>query len=138
MASEAARGDLESSLEEHARAAAIMGYPALIEVMLRNLLENAIRYTPADGQVAVSIGTGAGQVILKVGDSGPGIPAEKSPDVLLPFHRLANASIPGTGLGLSIIARVARIHHASLELGKAERGGLQVTLRFPAAQEAHG
>jgi two-component system sensor histidine kinase QseC len=131
LAPVAARGELELSLDERT-GAYIRGHAALIEVLLRNLVDNAIRYTPPGGQIVVSIGTDAQGVFLRVADSGPGIPREVRERVLQPFYRHAGANVPGTGLGLSIVVRVAKLHHATLTLGDAQAGGLEATVRFPA------
>ena len=131
LAPVAARGELELSLDERT-GAYIRGHAALIEVLLRNLVDNAIRYTPPGGQIEVSIGTDAQGVFLRVADSGPGIPREVRERVLQPFYRHASANVPGTGLGLSIVVRVAKLHHATLTLGDAQAGGLEATVRFPA------
>jgi two-component system sensor histidine kinase QseC len=88
----------------------------MLHILLRNLLDNAIRYTPAAGQVLVGVAVNADEALLTVRDSGPGIPAELRTQVLQRFHRLAGQEAEGSGLGLSIVARIAELHGARLEL----------------------
>jgi signal transduction histidine kinase len=96
-----------------------------------NLLDNAIKYTPAGGRISLTL-TGGAHVAVRVDDSGPGIPAEEREHVLQRFVRLdASRSTSGSGLGLSLVAAVAKYHNATLELGD-NVPGLAVTLRFPA------
>jgi two-component system, OmpR family, sensor kinase len=99
-----------------------------LRILLRNLVDNAIRYTPEGGQVTVAIRAG----VLTVTDTGPGIPPEERQRVFDRFRRLAGQATEGSGLGLSIVARVAERHGAGVELGAGDDGkGLRVTVRFP-------
>lgn len=114
----------------------VWGEPALLAVLLRNLIDNAIRYSPAETFVAVTIKLLDDQVRLAVSDQGPGIPAHERERVLSRFTRLSGNGAPGSGLGLSIALRIAQIHSASLALqdGPGEYG-LSVCVSFPAADE---
>ena len=117
------------SLELNALPAMVAGNADMLRILLRNLLDNAIRYTPPAGQVLVKVAPG----ILAVSDTGPGIPASERQRVFDRFHRLAGQDTEGSGLGLSIVARIAERHGASVELGTGENGkGLRVTVRFSA------
>ncbi|KQQ40070.1 histidine kinase [Duganella sp. Leaf126] len=103
-----------------------------MHTLLRNLVDNAVRYTPAPGRIAISCGQRDGATFVCVADSGPGIPAAMQARVFERFFRLAGAATPGSGLGLSIVARIAEQHHAKIELGAGLDGrGLSVTVRFP-------
>ncbi len=104
-----------------------------LSILLRNLVENAIRYTPEGGTVEVRVQASGNQgVELIVADSGPGIPAEERAQAMERFYRgRAVQQIPGSGLGLSIAQRVAQHHKATLILGDSTLGGLEVTVRFP-------
>jgi two-component system sensor histidine kinase QseC len=105
---------------------------AMLRVLLRNLLDNALRYTPAGGQVGVAVMPGERGVTLLVSDSGPGIPAVERENALRRFHRLAGQETEGSGLGLSIVARIAELHGARLELADGPGApGLAVRLFFP-------
>jgi two-component system OmpR family sensor kinase len=77
-------------------------------VVLRNLVDNAVRYTPDGGKVDVSAFERAGELIFEVTDTGPGIPDNELERVLEPFYRLGHSSVTGSGLGLSIVTEIAR------------------------------
>jgi two-component system sensor histidine kinase QseC len=105
-----------------------------LQMLLRNLVENALRYTPAPGEVIVSCGVEAGRSYLRVADTGPGIAEEQHQRVFERFVRLGGSQLPGSGLGLSIVRRIAERHGAHIILGAGLQGrGLAVTLVFPAA-----
>jgi Signal transduction histidine kinase len=98
---------------------------------LANLVDNAVKYTPPDGAVSVSVAAGQAGVEIMVADSGPGIPAEARDAVLDRFVRLdSTRTTPGNGLGLSLVKAVAKLHGATLTLAD-NAPGLQVRLRFP-------
>ncbi|HET7776111.1 MAG TPA: HAMP domain-containing sensor histidine kinase, partial [Azospira sp.] len=111
----------------------VAGSPLLLQVLLRNLLDNAIRYTPAGGRVLVRCQVDAGGATLHVCDSGPGIAVEQRQEALARFRRLDPGAGEGHGLGLSIVARITELHGAALQLDTAqELGGLDVAVVFPA------
>jgi signal transduction histidine kinase len=113
-------------------ASTIRGNKSLITQALANLLDNAIKYTPAGGHVRVSVEDTPSGVTLNVADDGPGIAAEDRARVIERFVRLeASRNSPGTGLGLSLVAAVAHFHNAELLLDDNVPTGLQATLRFP-------
>lgn len=116
----------------------VRGEPALLAVLLRNLIDNAIRYSPVETFVAVTIKPVDGGVRLTVSDQGPGIPEDERERVLSRFTRLGGNAIPGSGLGLSIALRIAQIHGATLVLqdGPGEYG-LSVCVTLPAVGEPH-
>ena len=104
----------------------VTGQAEWLRVLIRNLVDNAIRYTPPGGQIRVAVATSDGHCRLSVSDSGPGIPAGERDSVLRRFHRLDQGTQPGSGLGLAIVARIAELHGAELELAAGEdRHGLQ-------------
>jgi hypothetical protein len=110
----------------------IEGNRSLIAQALANLVDNAIKYTPAGGHVRIrAAGTNAG-VELSVADSGPGISPADKPRVTERFVRLeASRNSPGTGLGLSLVVAVAHFHNAELLLEDNVPTGLKAVLRFP-------
>ena len=111
----------------------VVGQAEWLRVLIRNLVDNAMRYTPEGGRIKVVIGQLSGACHLTISDSGPGIPAAERGDVLRRFHRLDTSGQPGSGLGLAIVARIAELHGARLELGDTETGsGLRVKLEWPA------
>jgi signal transduction histidine kinase len=120
-----------------ARAAMVTGNERLLGVLVRNLLDNAIKYTPEGGGIEAHIARGAGAVCLCIDDSGPGIPAAERQRSLQRFHRLpaqhGDAGVSGCGLGLTLVDMIAQLHGASLEMSEAAMGGLRVRVRFALA-----
>ena len=107
----------------------VNGKLGMLHILLRNLVENAIQYTPDDGIVEVSITQQNDKILLTIADSGPGITLEEREDVFKRFYRGASGeNIPGTGLGLSIVGRIIEIHQASIQLGHSKYNGLQVDI----------
>ena len=105
---------------------------SLVAQALANLVDNAIKYTPAGGQVRIATAVSDEGVDLSVSDTGPGIPLADRPRVTERFVRLeASRSSPGTGLGLSLVAAVAHYHGAELVLEDSAPTGLKAVLRFP-------
>ena len=118
--------------EETDRDAAVAGDAALLAVLLRNLIDNAVRYSPRGGSVDVSVRREDGRVALRVADSGPGIAPAQRGRVLDRFYRIPGSGAEGSGLGLSIVRRIAEMHGASLGLDAGPDGrGLVATVRFP-------
>jgi two-component system sensor histidine kinase QseC len=110
------------------------GNTLALSMLIRNLVDNAIRYTPEGGAVQVEIGNDAGHAYVSVTDNGPGVPEAERARVFERFYRGTRTAPYGCGLGLSIVRRVADLHGASVDLGTAPSGqGLQVRVRFPAA-----
>ncbi len=107
--------------------------PALVAILIRNLVDNAIKYTPPKGQVMIAVVGKEQCVQLCVEDSGPGIAPDQYEKSLQRFHRCSETAhtAPGTGLGFSIVERIACIHNADLILGVSPLGGLKVTVQFP-------
>ncbi|SAK82690.1 integral membrane sensor signal transduction histidine kinase [Caballeronia catudaia] len=103
--------------------------PALA-VVLRNLVDNAVRYTPPGGRVDVSVMLNAEDLLLEVKDSGPGIPEDQLSRVLEPFYRIPGTVSSGSGLGLSIVAETARRSGGHFQLQNIE-GGLRACYRQP-------
>ncbi len=133
-APEAARRGLNLTVDAPA-AARVPGQPDALAVLLRNLLDNALRHTPEGGHVRVNVEPAqAGQgARLSVEDSGPGIAPEDRARVLDRFYRAPGAPGHGSGLGLAIARAVAERHGAVIEVGEsAELGGARVGMVFPA------
>jgi two-component system, OmpR family, sensor kinase len=111
--------------------AMVLGDPDALRTLTRNLVDNAVRYTPAGGRIDVSVENGGGQVLLKVIDNGPGIPPEERSRVLDRFYRRPGTSPPGSGLGMAIVKAIADAHGATLELESGpDEKGLAVGVRF--------
>ena len=115
-----------------ASASTVSGDADALHTLISNLVDNAIRYTPAGGKVDVALGNDGGGVALTVRDNGPGIAAEDRERVFDRFYRGSGAGgIRGSGLGLAIVKRIAERHFADLALAPGIDGhGLGVTVRF--------
>lgn len=96
------------------------GNPVLLELMLRNLLDNAVRYSPENSRVTLTLAHDG----IAVCDEGPGIAAEHLPRIRERFYRPPGQSQSGSGLGLSIVERIAQLHGLTLELANRPEGGL--------------
>ena len=103
-----------------------------LRVLIRNLVDNAIRYTPEGGRISIAVTCDGAACRISVSDSGSGIPADAREAVLRRFHRLNHGGQPGSGLGLAIVARIADLHGATLQLDDVIGApGLSVTVRWP-------
>lgn len=101
-------------------------------VMMNNLVDNAIRYTPPFGWVCVEVGREAEHGFLRVTDSGIGIPEAERERVFDRFYRREGMEVTGSGIGLAIVRNIVEIHHASIALTDNSAGsGLSVTVSFP-------
>jgi two-component system OmpR family sensor kinase len=132
LASVAAAKQIDIGLQR-ADSAEVEGQPDALMILLRNLVDNAIKYTPEGGTVDVSVVAEAGSVTVTVEDSGPGIPPAERERVFDRFYRVPGSDVKGSGLGLAIIKSIAERHGATLALGESTRlGGLEATVNFPA------
>ena len=111
----------------------IQGNREALRTLARNLVDNAVRYTPPGGTVQVRCRSAAQDALLEVGDSGPGIAVQDRERIFDRFYRRAAAQEDGTGLGLAIVKAIAERHGARVDLGDAPGGGLQVVVSFPRA-----
>ncbi|HSW06317.1 sensor histidine kinase [Aquabacterium sp.] len=130
-----ARGTaLSLQVEAADETASVPGDAAALAVLARNLVDNALRYTPAGGQVQAGVARDGGRLLLRIDDSGPGIPNAERERVFGRFVRGSTAAQDsGSGLGLAIVRSIAERHAAQLALLDSPLGGLRVELRFPAA-----
>lgn len=128
----AASRQIEMSLENDADVH-VRGEPEALRVLVRNLVDNAVRYTPEGGQVRVHVSEAAGAAQLEVEDTGPGIPLEERPRVFDRFYRRSGTPEGGSGLGLAIVRAIADRHDARISLESAASGGLRVRIAFPLA-----
>lgn len=127
---EARHIDLGMKAGEHAT---VEGDREALRILLRNLFDNALRYTPQGGTVDISVTAGAGSAVLEVTDSGPGIPTDERSCVFDRFYRGRGQETQGSGLGLAIAKSVADRHGARIELSDGPGGrGLAVRIVFPA------
>ncbi len=120
-------------LAEHLTPAVTGGDPKLIESLVANLIDNAIRHNHANGHVKITTQTSGTQVTLTVTNSGPVIPDDQIQRLFQPFQKLApdrHGHRDGYGLGLAIVNAVAQAHHATLTTSARPEGGLAITVRF--------
>lgn len=119
----------------HGEVAAIYGIPQLLQGIVYNLCDNAIKYNHPGGKVTVSVKNEAQTVCLTVSDTGIGIPKEHQERIFERFYRVDKShskAIGGTGLGLSIVKHAARLHDASISLESEPDHGTTITVSFPA------
>jgi two-component system OmpR family sensor kinase len=110
------------------------GYPDDLRILLGNLIENALRYTPSGGRVDVAVRVDHGAAVLQVSDNGPGIAPMDRERVFDRFYRGEGNDSWGSGLGLSIVRSIADAHGAVVTLGARVQGsGLVASVRFPPA-----
>ncbi|GAA4403628.1 sensor histidine kinase [Quisquiliibacterium transsilvanicum] len=134
-APEAIRRGIDFGFESDDAPAPAAAHPILLRELLNNLIDNAIVYTPAGGQVTVRLGREGRETLLQVEDSGTGIPPEERLLVFERFYRILGTETSGSGLGLPIVAEIADQHGARVSIadgGPADAPrGTKVTVRFP-------
>lgn len=109
----------------------ILGNDIALGILIRNVVDNAIRYTPSYGEIKVQVIYQDEKIIFRVTDSGPGIPVELRERVFERFFRILGTSAPGSGLGLAIVYQITELHHAQIHLDTPPAGiGLQFDIIF--------
>jgi two-component system OmpR family sensor kinase len=112
----------------------LQGHPEALRILVRNLLDNAVKYTPVGGTVDLDVHGTSDGAVLSIEDSGPGIAEEDRGRVLDRFYRAHGAGSTGSGLGLAIVKAIATLHDASVVLDRSVRlGGLRVQVNFERA-----
>lgn len=130
-APEAVRKNIDLGFDAGAMQMPVKGDEAGLRDLIDNLIDNAIRYTPAGGHITVRAGYDMGAWLM-VEDDGPGIPPEQRDKVFQRFHRIPGSGQPGSGLGLAIVREVALRHGAELVLDETPgSGGARFRVRFP-------
>lgn len=113
-------------------AAPITGDALRLRMLLDNLIDNSLRYSPAGSSVTLRVAAEAGGIVLSVEDSGPGIPAEERDKVFQRFYRVLGNEAEGSGLGLAIVQEIAHLHDARVEIATPDSGkGTEVRVAFP-------
>jgi len=121
------------TLALHCELETVQADPRMLEIMLRNLVENALRYCPEGSRVEIAAGWHAGRPRIAVRDNGPGVDEESRARLTERFFRVLGQGQEGSGLGLSIVRRIAELHGIALGFGAGLEGrGLGVTLDLPA------
>ncbi len=124
--------EIDLTLESPSRPIYVHGDTDALAILLRNLVDNAIRYTPPAGEVTVSLKQYKRNVQLVVADTGQGIPPELQEIIFQRFQRGESASTQGSGLGLSIVKQIAELHQADIAMmARPDQTGLIVTISFP-------
>jgi two-component system OmpR family sensor kinase len=113
--------------------ALVNGDRASLQTLFANVIDNAVRYTPAGGELAIALRESATSAVVTVEDSGPGIPPQDRQRVFDRFYRQPGVEQPGTGLGLAIVRAIAERHRLQVSLDAASAGGLLVRIEFPKA-----
>lgn len=111
----------------------VRGDPVRLKQIFLNLGDNAVKYTPSGGHVTIELTSEADQAIVRVADTGIGVPAEHLPHIFERFYR-ADASrggVGGTGLGLAIVKRIVEVHGGTIEVESVEGSGSRFTVRLP-------
>ena len=112
----------------------VNGNETLLAVLLRNLIDNALRYSPTSAEVQVAVSATADGVMLQVQDSGPDLAEPDRQRLGERFFRVLGSEQTGSGLGWSIVRRIAAVHGATITVDRsAALGGLSVSVRWPAA-----
>jgi two-component system, OmpR family, sensor histidine kinase QseC len=125
-------GRLGIALTGALQTAHLKGDSALLAVLVRNLVDNALRYTPAGGSVRVSTAREEDAAVLVVEDTGPGIAPDEREKVFERFYRVAGPRATGSGLGLSIAQRIAELHGATIQIVAGPEGkGTRISVTLP-------
>jgi signal transduction histidine kinase len=136
-ASRAEQAELDFNMEIEIEPAIIKGDAAQLGILIRNLLDNAVKFTPAGGQVNVELSEQDAGVKLTVADTGIGIPEDDKLHLFSRFHRGRNASAyPGNGLGLAIVKAIADQHRASIYVDSDQTGTVFDILFVPYRSES--
>ncbi len=111
----------------------VRGDKASLSLLVRNLADNALRYSPKGSRTELRVLSQSGAAVLQIDDAGPGIPPAERERVFDRFYRRAAGGEEGTGLGLAIVRSVAMAHGATIALAESPLGGLRVTVQFARA-----
>lgn len=111
----------------------IAGDAAALRILIRNLLDNAIRYTPEQGRIEIGIRTDGENAVLIIEDSGPGIAEQDRERVFDRFYRREQDEQTGSGLGLAIVKNIVEQHNGAIDIGKSKFGGLKISIAFSLA-----
>lgn len=137
MRAQAAEAGLELVTELDPEVLPVVGSPEDLEELVCNLVSNAIKYTPPGGRVVASVAADGEHAVVRVTDTGIGIPKDDLPKLFDEFHRCSNvrqSGIEGTGLGMAIVKTLADRHRAEVRVESEEGQGTTVEVRFPTGQ----
>lgn len=111
----------------------IKGDPLLLQILINNLIENALKYSPKEGLIAIRLTRQPEQIVVSVTDEGPGIPDEEKKKIFTKFYRIGNESTrkkQGTGLGLYLCDKIAKDHNADISVTNHEPNGSTFAVKF--------
>ena len=138
VASRAEQADIELVFDDRGGGLAVAGDPAALDRALANLLDNALKFTPAGGKVSVSLAQSDALAVLRVCDTGRGISPADVPHVFERFRRARDtAAVPGSGLGLAIVKAIVDAHRGRVRLW-SDAHGTTVEMRLPIARLGFG
>ncbi len=121
-------------LDRRLAAVAVLADPHWLHQVITNLLTNALKFTPAGGRVTIGTGPSGAEAVLRVTDTGTGIPAEDLPRIFDRFWRGQQATqVSGSGIGLAVAAELAQAHGGRLSASSEPGRGTQMTLILPRA-----
>jgi two-component system sensor histidine kinase QseC len=136
LAPKAIEKKIELEFQTNNKTPEFKGNNTALCILIRNLVDNAIRYTPNKGHIIVSVRPKNGRAMLEICDNGPGIPKELESQVFERFFRILGSKSTGSGLGLAIVKQIAALHHAYIELDKPKtHSGLIIRVYFPCCPE---
>jgi two-component system OmpR family sensor kinase len=127
----ASEHSIELACQASSSGTTVSGSEDALRILFNNVVDNAVRYTPAGGRVDVRCERDGGALQVVVEDTGPGIPEEERERVFDRFYRGRSAEGSGTGLGLAIVSQVAEMHRGRVALEAGAQGGLRVVVRLP-------
>ncbi len=132
LAPDAIEKNIELELINSESTATIKANATAIDILIRNLVDNAIRYSPENSLVEIEIREDKNHVELVVRDNGPGIPEKLHKRIFERFFRIIGNNAPGSGLGLSIVQQIVTLHHATIEIRTpASKKGVEFHIVFP-------
>lgn len=132
LAPSAVEKQIDLEFETRAESLTIHGNSTALGILIRNLVDNAIRYCNENGHIVVRLSKLQHEVMLEVCDNGPGIPAELRARVFERFFRILGNKSPGSGLGLGIVQQICQLHNGRVELDAPQTGtGLIVRVFLP-------
>ncbi len=123
--------DIALQCDENNESLLITGSAFLLEILLRNLIDNASQYTPSGGLIELSIKKGAATLVVTVEDSGPGVAQDKQSQLTDRFYREHQQTGSGAGLGLALVNSIVEFHGGKLQFSTSRLGGLHVQVSVP-------
>jgi signal transduction histidine kinase len=122
---------------KHGRPMLVSGDAGLLTILFRNLIDNAIRYSPPATKIAIQIEAADDEELVRISDAGPGISSAERPNIGRRFYRAPGTQAPGSGLGLSIVQRILELHRGRMQFDAPPTGsGLHVTVALPRVRDA--